>query len=40
MGIREQTVKNYISTMLRRIGASDRAHAVMLALRNQWITLD
>ena len=37
--VKEQTVKNHMSVILRKINASDRAHAVTMALRNRWITL-
>jgi len=40
MGVREQTVKNYVSAILRKTGASARAHAVILAMRHRWLTLD
>lgn len=29
----EQTVKNHMSRILRKLGANDRAHAVMLAMK-------
>ena len=35
----EQTVKNYVSAIMKKIEARDRVHAVTLALRNRWITL-
>ena len=40
LGVKEQTVKNAISAILRKLDASDRTHAVTIALRNRWITLD
>jgi len=36
--ISEQTVKSHVSSILRRLNASHRAHAVALAMRNGWIT--
>ena len=39
LDLREQTVKNYISAIMKRIEARDMVHAVTLALRNRWITL-
>jgi len=36
--ISEQTVKNRVSTMLRKLNASDRAHAVAIAMGHRWIT--
>ena len=35
--ISEQTIKNHVSSILRKLNANDRAHAVALALRNGWI---
>ena len=40
MGLKEQTVKNYVSGILRKMDAYDRVQAVVLALRNKWISLD
>lgn len=40
LGISEQTIKNHVSAILRKLNANDRAHAVFLALRNGWISLD
>ena len=40
LGLREQTVKNYMTVILKRIGARDRVQAVVYALRNGWIDLD
>ena len=36
--ISEQTVKSHISSVLLKLNASHRAHAVALAIRNGWIT--
>ncbi|MFO7712398.1 MAG: response regulator transcription factor [Dehalococcoidia bacterium] len=38
LGISEQTIKNHVSAILRKLNANDRAHAVALALRSGWIT--
>lgn len=35
--ISEQTVKSHVSTILRRLDATHRAHAVALAMRGGWI---
>lgn len=35
--ISEQTAKNHVSNILRKLNANDRAHAVVLAIRNGWI---
>ena len=40
MAIQEQTAKNYLSSVLRKMAASDRVHAVTTALRNRWISLN
>ena len=37
--ISEQTVKNHVSAILRRLNANDRAHAVALAIGNGWISV-
>jgi len=36
--ISEQTIKNHVSAILRKLNANDRAHAVTLALRGGWIS--
>jgi DNA-binding NarL/FixJ family response regulator len=38
--ISEQTTKNHISNILRKLRANDRAHAVVTALRRGWITVE
>lgn len=38
--ISEQTIKNHVSAILRKLNANDRAHAVVLAIRNGWISID
>jgi len=36
--ISEQTIKNHVSNILRKLNANDRAHAVFLAIRYGWIS--
>ena len=38
--ISEQTIKNHISSILRKLNANDRAHAVLLAIRHGWISAE
>ncbi|HEU0113823.1 MAG TPA: response regulator transcription factor [Thermomicrobiales bacterium] len=40
LGISAQTVKNHVTAILRKLGVSDRTQAVVLGLRQGWITLD
>ena len=40
LGISEQTIKNHISAILRKLNANDRAHAVALAIGNHWVSID
>ena len=40
LGISEQTIKNHVSAILRKLNTNDRAHAVALAIRNQWVVVD
>jgi DNA-binding NarL/FixJ family response regulator len=37
--ISEQTIKNHVSAILRKLNANDRAHAVVLAIRHGWISI-
>lgn len=37
--ISEQTIKNHISSILRKLNANDRAHAVVLAIKRGWISV-
>jgi two-component system, NarL family, response regulator DegU len=37
LGTSEQTIKNQVSSILRKLNANDRAHAVFLAARDGWI---
>ncbi len=38
--ISEQTIKNHVSSILRKLNANDRAHAVVLAIRHGWISVE
>ena len=38
--ISEQTIKNHITSILRKLDANDRTHAVVLALRHGWISME
>jgi two-component system response regulator DegU len=38
--ISEQTIKNHVSAILRKLSANDRAHAVVLAMRHGWISVN
>ncbi len=40
LNISEQTIKNHVSAILRKLNANDRAHAVVLALRHGWISVE
>jgi len=37
--ISQQTVKNYMSSIMRKLQAKNRAHAVILAIRQGWMLL-
>jgi len=39
LGISEQTIKNHVSAILRKLNANDRAHAVFIAVRNGLISV-
>ena len=39
LNISEQTIKNHVSSILRKLNANDRAHAVVLAMRRGWISI-
>jgi two-component system, NarL family, nitrate/nitrite response regulator NarL len=39
LGLAEQTVKNHMSRILHKLGAADRTHAVVEALRLELIAL-
>lgn len=38
IGISEQTIKSHVSAILRKLNANHRAHAVALAISNNWIS--
>ncbi len=40
LNISEQTIKNHVSAILRKLNANDRAHAVVLAIKRGWINVD
>ncbi|MCL0037095.1 response regulator transcription factor [Dehalococcoidia bacterium] len=40
LGISQQTIKNHVSAILRKLNANDRAHAVVLAIRHGWISAE
>ncbi len=40
LGTSEQTIKNHVSNILRKLNANDRAHAVVLAIRHGWISTE
>ena len=37
--VSEQTIKNHITSVLRKLGANDRTHAVVMAMRHGWISM-
>jgi two-component system, NarL family, response regulator DegU len=39
LNIAEQTVKNHLSSAMRKLDIHDRTHAVVMALGQGWITL-
>lgn len=39
LAVSEQTVKNAVSSILRKLGVGDRTQAVIAALRSGWVTL-
>ena len=38
--ISEQTIKNHVSSILRKLNANDRTHAAVLAIRHGWISTE
>ena len=40
LGISEQTIKNHVTSILDKLDANDRTHAVVLALRQGWIDIN
>ena len=39
LGTSEHTIKNQVSSILLRLNANDRAHAVALSMHNGWISI-
>ena len=39
LGISHQTVKNHVTSILRKFNVEDRTQAVVYALKHGWITL-
>ena len=37
LGLREQTVKNYVTEILQKVGARNRAQAAALAVKHGWL---
>jgi len=40
LGISEQTIKNHITNILRKLDVSDRTQAVVLAMRSGWVSFN
>jgi DNA-binding NarL/FixJ family response regulator len=40
LGISPQTVKNHVTSILRKLAVNDRTQAVVTALRRGWLTID
>jgi DNA-binding NarL/FixJ family response regulator len=40
MGISHQTVKNHVTSILRKLSVEDRTQAAIFALRHGWVRLD
>lgn len=38
LGLSEQTIKNHLSSILRKLDVNDRTRAVVLAIQNGWIS--
>jgi len=39
LNVSEQTIKNHITSVLRKLGANDRTHAVVMAMCHGWISM-
>jgi len=39
LNISEQTIKNHITSIMRKLNANDRTHAVVLAIRKGWLSI-
>jgi len=37
--VTEQTIKNHITSIMRKLNANDRTHAVVLAIRSGWLSI-
>jgi len=37
--ISEKTVKNHVSSMMQKMGVHDRTQAVVMAVKNGWLTI-
>ncbi len=40
LNISEQTIKNHITSIMRKLNANDRTHAVVLAVRQGWLNIE
>jgi DNA-binding NarL/FixJ family response regulator len=40
LGISHQTVKNHVTSILRKFGVEDRTQAVVFALKRGWVKLN
>ena len=40
LGISTQTVKNHVTSILRKLAVNDRTQAVVTALRRGWLSID
>ena len=40
LGISKQTVKNHVHSIMEKLGANDRTHAVVLAMANGWLKIE
>jgi DNA-binding CsgD family transcriptional regulator len=40
LGISAQTVKNHVTSILRKLAVNDRTQAVVTALRRGWLTIE
>ena len=38
LGISQQTIKNHVSNILRKLDVNDRTHAVVLAMQHGWVS--
>jgi DNA-binding NarL/FixJ family response regulator len=40
LSLSPQTVKNYTHSIMQKLGAHNRVHTVMLALKHNWLQLE